>query len=86
MKLHTPYVHRGSPVHRLNPLTKGTLFLCVVTAAFASPSLTVVVSLFGAVLVAAAISRVTHDLIRMVVKSALLIVVLMFIVQGLFFP
>lgn len=86
MKLHTPYIHRGSPVHRLNPLTKGMLFLCVVTAAFASPSLVLVVSLLGAVLVAAAISRVTRELLRMVVTSALLIVVLMFVVQGLFFP
>lgn len=82
----TPYTHRDSPIHRLNPLTKGIFFLCVVTVAFAAPSLGVMLSLLGAVVVAAVIARVTRNLVALVLKSALLIVVLVFVVQGLFYP
>ncbi|MDI7248311.1 MAG: energy-coupling factor transporter transmembrane component T [Bacillota bacterium] len=86
MKPLTPYVHRNSPIHRLNPLTKGAFFLCVVIVAFTAPFLWVVLSLLGAVVIVAAAAKVTRNLIALVLKSAFLIVVLIFIVQGLFYP
>lgn len=82
----TPYIHRNSPVHKLNPLTKGVFFCCVVTMAFAAPSVAIVFSLLGVVVIAAIVAKVARNLAALVLKSTFLIVLLIFIVQGLFYP
>ena len=82
----TPYVHRDSAIHRLNPLTKGVFFCCVVVVAFTAPSVGTVLSLLGAVVVAAVVAKVLRNLATLVLKSAFLIVFLIFVVQGLFYP
>ncbi|MEW6105935.1 MAG: energy-coupling factor transporter transmembrane component T [Bacillota bacterium] len=86
MNPRSPYVHRPSSIHRLNPLTKGVLFLCTVVIAFATSSLTTVLALLGAVVAGSAAARVARELARTVAKSAFVIVALIFIVQGLFYP
>ncbi len=86
MKPSSPYVYRRSPIHTLNPLTKGVLFLCIVVTAFATSSLAIVLALLGSVVLCSGAGRITRELARTVTKSAFVIVALIFIVQGLFYP
>jgi energy-coupling factor transport system permease protein len=81
------YQHRESAVHRLNPLTKLTLAVSVVIAAFAvsltwCPAVLFVVILLPAVVAA----RVQAPFARLVLKFVGPLLVAVFLVQGLFFP
>ncbi|GDY32886.1 energy-coupling factor transporter transmembrane component T family protein [Gandjariella thermophila] len=81
------YQHRESSVHRLNPLTKLTLAVAVVIAAFAVPLTWWPAALFLVVLVPAVLAaRVPARFAALTVKFVGPLLVAVFLVQGLFFP
>lgn len=81
------YVDRGSPVHRLNPVTKLVALLCLIVVVFAIPTWWASAIALAAVIVpVAAISRCGGRLAKLGGAILLPIVVVLVIVQGLTFP
>jgi energy-coupling factor transport system permease protein len=83
----TVYVDRGSPIHRLNPMTKLVAMFCVIVIVFALPVWWVSgLVLAVAIIPAAVISRCGRTLSRISATILLPILVVLFVVQGLTFP
>ncbi|MGC3953892.1 MAG: energy-coupling factor transporter transmembrane component T [Propionicimonas sp.] len=81
------YVDRGSPVHRLNPVTKLVALLCLIVVVFAIPTWWASAIVLAAVIVpVAAISRCGGRLAKLGGAILLPIMVVLVIVQGLTFP
>jgi energy-coupling factor transport system permease protein len=81
------YIERDSPLHRLNPLTKLTLTLCLVLVDFLGPGYWLPTILFVAVLLPLSLwGRVTGEFLRTVVRLLLPLVAFLFVMQSLFYP
>ena len=83
----TFYQDRGSPLHRLNPVTKLVGVLVLIVIVFALPIWWVSAAvLVGVVVPAAAVSRCGRKLAGVSVKLLLPLLTALVLVQGLFFP
>ncbi len=81
------YVDTGSPVHRLNPVTKLVALLSILVVVFALPQWWVSAIVVAGVLVpAAVVARCGRPLAGIGGRILLPIVVVLFLVQGLTFP
>ncbi|HXF63914.1 MAG TPA: energy-coupling factor transporter transmembrane component T [Caldilineaceae bacterium] len=81
------YIERDSPLHRLNPLTKLTLALCLVLVDFLGPGYWLPTLLFVAVLVPLSLwGRVGVEFLRAAVRLLLPLVAFIFVMQSLFYP
>ncbi|UYN82610.1 MAG: energy-coupling factor transporter transmembrane protein EcfT [Microcella sp.] len=83
----TLYLERTSAVHRLNPVTKLVALLAIIAIVFAVPQWWVPLAIVVLVVVpAAALARVGGRLFRLFLILLLPLLVVLFIVQGFFFP
>jgi energy-coupling factor transport system permease protein len=81
------FVHRDSPIHRLNPLTKLTLSFAIVLVAFLSPWAWTPQWLVPLVILPlAVIARVHRDYLRAAVRLMLPPALFLFAMQALFQP
>lgn len=81
------YIERDSPLHRLNPLTKLTLALCLVLVDFLGPGYWLPTLLFVVVLVPLSFwGRVGIEFLRTTVRLLLPLVAFIFVMQSLFYP
>lgn len=80
------YIERDSPLHRLNPLTKLTLSLCLVLTGFLGPGFWLATLLFGLVLVPLSlVGRVSGQFLRTTARLILPLVLFLFVIQSLFY-
>ncbi len=83
----TLFIDRPSAIHRLNPVTKLVAMLCIIVIVFAIPVWWVSMLIIVVVIVpAAVISGSGGRLLRLSVKLLLPLLVVLVLVQGLFFP
>jgi energy-coupling factor transport system permease protein len=81
------YIERDSPLHRLNPLTKLTLTLCLVLIDFLGPGYWLPTFLFVAVLVPLSLwGRVAAEFLQTTARLLLPVVAFIFVMQSLFYP
>jgi energy-coupling factor transport system permease protein len=83
----TLYLERTSALHRLNPVTKLVALLSIILAVFAVPHWWIPLGIVGVVIVPAAVlGRVGGRLLRLFLILLLPLLVVLFIIQGLFYP
>lgn len=83
----TLYLERASAVHRLNPVTKLVALLAIIANVFAVPQWWIPLGIVVLVVVPAAVlARVGGRLLRLFLILLLPLLVVLFIVQGFFFP
>ncbi|RIK54757.1 MAG: energy-coupling factor transporter transmembrane protein EcfT [Chloroflexi bacterium] len=81
------YIERDSPLHRLNPLTKLTLALCLVLVDFLGPGYWLPTLLYLLVLIPLSMwGRVAGPFLRTTVRLLLPLVAFLFVMQSLFYP
>jgi energy-coupling factor transport system permease protein len=81
------FIARDSPIHRLNPLTKLTLVLALILAAFFGPGYWLPTLLFLVVVVPlSAAGRVLGEFFSATVRLLLPVFSFLFIMQSLFYP
>jgi energy-coupling factor transport system permease protein len=81
------YIHRPSPMHRLNPLTKLTAAFTLIVLAFFGPGYWLPSLLFAAVLVPLSFwAQIGTEFLRMVVRFLLPVLAFLFIMQMFFYP
>lgn len=81
------YIEGASPLHRLNPLTKLTLTLCLVLVDFFGPGYWLPTLLYLLVLVPLSIwGGVVAPFLRTTVRLLLPLVAFLFVMQSLFYP
>jgi energy-coupling factor transport system permease protein len=81
------YLPREGPLHRLNPLTKLTLALCLVLVDFLGPGYWLPTLLFVAVLLPLSLwGRIGGEFVRAVARLLLPVVGFLFVMQSLFYP
>lgn len=81
------FLERDSPLHRLNPLTKLTLALCLVLVNFFGPGYWLPTLLFLFVLVPLSVwGHVAGPFLRTTVRLLLPLVAFLFVMQSLFYP
>lgn len=83
----TLYLERTSALHRLNPVTKLVALLSIILAVFAVPHWWIPLGIVAVVIVPAAVlGRVGGRLLRLFLILLLPLLVVLFIIQGLFYP
>ncbi len=80
------YVHRESPLHRLNPLTKLTLVGTLIVLAFASRGPELPLVLFLVVVLLSVAGQVLWEFLRVAVRLLLPVCGFIFVMQSLFIP
>jgi len=81
------YLERGSPFHRLNPLTKLTLVFCLIILAFFGPGYWLPSLLYLAVLIPLSLwSGVGREFMRTSIRLLLPLFGFLFVMQSLFYP
>ena len=83
----TLYLERTSALHRLNPVTKLVALLSIILAVFAVPHWWIPLGIVAVVIVPAAVlGRVGGRLLRLFLILLLPLLVVLFLIQGLFYP
>jgi len=83
----TLYLERTSALHRLNPATKLVALLSIILAVFAVPHWWIPLGIVAVVIVPAAVlGRVGGRLLRLFLILLLPLLVVLFLIQGLFYP
>jgi energy-coupling factor transport system permease protein len=83
----TLYLERTSALHRLNPVTKLVALLSIILAVFAVPHWWIPLGIVVVVIVPAAVlGRVGGRLLRLFLILLLPLLVVLFLIQGLFYP
>jgi energy-coupling factor transport system permease protein len=81
------YVHRDSPLHRLNPLTKLTLTFSLILVAFSSPWYwTATALIFVAILPLSAAGRVWREYLWAALRLLVPVAGFIFVMQSIFLP
>lgn len=81
------YVHRESPLHRLNPLTKLTLTFALILVAFSSPWYwTAVALVFAAILPLSIVGRVQREYFWTALRLLVPVTGFIFVMQSFFLP
>ncbi len=81
------YVHRESPLHRLNPLTKLTLTFALILVAFSSPWYwTAAVLVFVAILPLSFVGRVQREYFWTALRLLVPVTGFIFVMQSFFLP
>lgn len=81
------YIHRGSPLHRLNPLTKLTLTFSLILIGFLGPGYWTPTLIFIAILLPFSVwGKISQEFTRTTFRLILPLTVFLFVMQSLFYP
>lgn len=81
------YIHRDSPLHRLNPLTKLTLTFCLILMGFLAPGFWTATLIFGVVLLPLSVwGKISPEFTRTTFRLILPLTLFLFAMQSLFYP
>ena len=80
------YIHRASPLHRANPLTKLTLVFATILISYISPWYWTATTLIGMNFLIAFLGNVPREYIRIVTRLLLPVVGFLFVMQSMFLP
>lgn len=81
------YIHRDSPLHRLNPLTKLTLTFSLILIGFLGPGYWTATLIFVVILLPLSLwGNISREFIRTTFRLILPLTVFLFAMQSLFYP
>jgi energy-coupling factor transport system permease protein len=80
------YIHRPSPLHRANPLTKLVFVLAVILVAYLSPWYWTAICLIGVDILLGIIGNIQREYLNVIRRLVLPVVGFLFVMQSLFLP